>query len=159
MCVLIEEIYHKKPKTIEEDKTVVESLRVLVHNDYNGLIVVDDKAKVKGVLSLQDVAAATVPEQFRKNIFMANAMYTPGFFGEMVREIADKKVKEIMREDFVSVKLSTNIMAVTADFLNNDLYIVPVLDDEKKLIGVVTRTEIKHALAKEMGIEEHKADD
>jgi predicted transcriptional regulator len=50
-----------------------------------------------------------------------------------------------MRKEFVSVSLHDNIMAVTADFLKNDLYIVPVID-KGAIIGVVTRSEIKKAL-------------
>ena len=42
-------------------------------------------------------------------------------------------------------------MAVTADFLKNDLYIVPVVE-KGELLGVVTRSEIKKALAYGMRI-------
>lgn len=45
----------------------------------------------------------------------------------------------------MTVSLHDNIMAITADFLKNDLYLVPVLENGQ-LVGVVTRTEIKKAL-------------
>ncbi len=149
--MLISDIYHPHPKTIYDKRTVVDALKELIENEVNGLIVLGDDKQVVGVLSLQDIAAATVPPQFRKNIGMAAAMYRKGFFSEMCQAIKDKPVKEIMRKDFVQVSLEDNIMAVTADFLKNDLYIVPVID-KKKLIGVVTRTEIKSALIYGMGL-------
>lgn len=149
--MLIGDIYHPHPQTIYDQTTIVAALKELIRDDVNGLIVLNNSKKVVGVLSLQDIAAATVPRQFRKNIGMAAAMYRKGFFTEMCQSIKDKTVKEIMRKDFVSVTLEDNIMAITADFLKNDLYIVPVMKD-KKLVGVVTRTEIKAALAYGMGL-------
>lgn len=149
--MLIADIYHPHPQTIYEKTTVVNALKELIRDEVNGLIVLNDAKKVVGVLSLQDIAAATVPRQFRKNIGMAAAMYRKGFFSEMCESIKDKMVKDIMRHDFTAVTLEDNIMTVTADFLKNDLYIVPVIEN-KKLLGVVTRTEIKAALAYGMGI-------
>ena len=156
--MLIEEIYHKSVLAIDEDKTVREAVGIMLKHNFNGLIVTNKNDKVVGVFSLQDVAGATLPRQFKENVYMANAMYTPGFFKEMVQKIENKKVKKIMRRDFMSVSRDTQIMAVTADFLKNDLYIVPVMDGDK-LVGLVTRSEIKHALAKAMELEITKSRD
>lgn len=165
--MLIEEIYHKDPLCVSQDMKVVDAVKELLHHKFNALLVVNSSTgstsslqassgqkKLVGVLSLQDIAAATVPEEFRENIFMAHAMYRRGFFAERVKEIKNKPVKEIMRTDFVTVRLDTNIMAVTADFLKNDLYIVPVVENGE-LKGVVTRSEIKHAIARELGLEQN----
>jgi predicted transcriptional regulator len=56
-----------------------------------------------------------------------------------------------MRKNFESVSLEDHILSVTAEFLRGDLYIVPVIEN-KELIGVVTRSEIKRALAIGMNI-------
>lgn len=143
--MLIHEIYHKHPKTLQVTATVLEAVEDLLHDEVNALIIVDAQKKVKGVVSLQDIAAATIPRQFRKNIRMAAAMYKRGFFSEMCQEIKNHSVTEVMRREFVSVSLEDNIMAVIADFLQNDLYVVPVIE-KGQLLGVVTRTEIKKAL-------------
>ena len=144
--MLISDIYHPNPKVISHTATVKEALKYLVDDNINGLIVLNEKKKVVGVLALQDIAGVTVPRQFRKNIAMASAMYRKGFFSQECAKVADKKITEVMRKDFIFVGLDENIMAVTADFLRNDLYIVPVIE-KGELVGVVTRSEIKHALA------------
>ena len=145
--MLIADIYHSKPKTFPHTASIAEALEELNKDHINALIVVDskNKEKVLGVLSLQDIAAATIPRQFRKNIRMAAAMYRKGFFTLMCQKLKDQPISTVMRKEFVWVSLDDNIMAVTADFLNNDLYIVPVIE-KGKLIGLVTRTEIKKAL-------------
>lgn len=149
--MLIKDIYYPHPRIINENLTIKEAVKQFVEKEFNGFIVLSDKNKVVGILSLQDIAAATVPSEFRKNISMAAAMYRQGFFHEICNEIKDKKIKEIMRKEFVTVSVHDNIMAITADFLKNDLYIVPVIENDK-LIGIVTRSEIKRAIAQTMGI-------
>lgn len=143
--MLIADIYHKHPKTLSPHATVFEAVQELLKDEVNGFIIVNEKDHVIGVLSLQDIAGATVPRQFRKNTRMAAAMYRRGFFTDVCQQLKDKHVSSIMRKDFIAVDLDDNIMAVTADFLKNDLYIVPVIKDGK-LIGIITRTEIKKAL-------------
>lgn len=143
--MLIKEIYRQHPKTVSQKATVAEVVELMSKDRINGLVVIDANEHVKGIISLQDIAAATVPSQFRKNIRMAAAMYRKGFFTEMCQQLKDVSVTKVMRKEFVSVSLEDNIMAVTADFLKNDLYIVPVVSG-KKLLGVVTRSEIKKAI-------------
>ena len=144
--MLISQLYNPKGITIKNTATISQALSVLIKKRINGLVVLNDKEEIVGVLALQDVAGATVPRQFRRNIHMAAAMYRPGFFSDSCQEIKNQKVTTIMRRNFVVVNLSDNIMAVTADFLKNDLYIVPVVD-KGKFVGIVTRSEIKKALA------------
>ncbi|NCN82357.1 MAG: CBS domain-containing protein [Candidatus Pacebacteria bacterium] len=151
--MLIHEIYHKSPVTILEDVSVRDALNTILHKGINGLVVVNKASKVVGVLAVQDIAGATIPRQFKKNIHMAAAMYRKGFFSESCLAIQDDPVSKYMRKNFVSVNLQDNIMAVTADFLKNDLYIVPVIEDGK-LLGVITRSEIKKALAYGMKLQE-----
>jgi CBS domain-containing protein len=149
--MLIEKIYHPHPETVNENETIEHAVREMLTTPYNGFIVINNKDNVVGVLSLQDIAAAAVPDEFKTNISLPLAMYKKGFFRDICTELKDKKIKDIMRKTFTQVTPQTNILAVTADFLKNDLYIVPVIENNK-LIGIVTRTEIKKALALEMGI-------
>jgi predicted transcriptional regulator len=151
--VLIKDIYHQNPVTISSDLTVKEALQEINNKRINGLIVTDKKnpKKVIGVLAIQDIAAATVPRQFKKNLGMAAAMYKKGFFHEMCDEIKDQPVTKIMRKNFEWVSLDDHILAITAEFLRGDLYLVPVIEN-KELVGVVTRSEIKKALLFGMGI-------
>ncbi|MBP7842448.1 CBS domain-containing protein [Candidatus Woesebacteria bacterium] len=144
--MLISELYNKNVITLNDSDTIEHAVSVFISKKVNGLVVINEDKVVVGVLALQDVAAATIPRQFRYNVQMAAAMYRKGFFSESCAEIQNLSVKKIMRKNFTVVTLSDNIMAVTADFLKNDLYIVPVLE-KGKLIGVVTRSEIKKALA------------
>lgn len=148
----VKDIYRKSVIVISEDLTLKEALQMMVEKSFNALIVVDGYNHLRGVLSTQDIAAATIPSEMQYNVSLAQAMFKPGFFEEMCQKMGQRKVKEVMRTNYVTAHPDTNIMEVAADFLNHDLYIVPVLDEEGNLSGIVTRTEIKKALAQGMGI-------
>lgn len=149
--MLIGDIYHPNPITISNRFTVKDALKLCIQKKVNGLVVLNEKDKVVGVVSIQDIAAATVPHEFQNNIGMAAAMYKRGFFHEMCQQLQDKPVTTVMRKKFETVNLRDNILAITAEFLKGDLYIVPVIE-KGEFIGVVTRSEIKRALAVGMGL-------
>lgn len=147
--MLLKDIYNANPRTIISNTLIKDALTRMVTDRLNGYLVVDENGKLKGILSLQDIAAATVPKQFQQNIHMAAAMYREGMFKEACKAIQDKPVSSIMRRKFTTVSLDANVMVVAADFLQNDLYIVPVIE-KGNLIGVVTRSQIKKALLESM---------
>ncbi|MCA9370232.1 MAG: CBS domain-containing protein [Pseudomonadales bacterium] len=153
--MLIADLYNPIVFTVEDNATVKETLDTFLKKHVNGLVVVSHKnpKKVVGVVSLQDMAAAVLPQQFQDNNRIAMAMYKKGFFTNQCQELKSKKVSSIMRKDFTDVNLKDNIMAVMADFLENDLYIVPVIE-KNKLIGIINRGQIRDAL--EYGMRELK---
>jgi predicted transcriptional regulator len=146
--MLIKQIYHKKnPIAIHQNSSINDALNILADKAINGLVVKDDAEKVVGVISIQDIAAATVPHQFQENVQMAGAMLKEGFFLEMVKDIAKWPVSKIMRSDFIRVTPEDHVIEVMADFLHNDLYIIPIFDNGD-ILGIITRSEIKEALIK-----------
>lgn len=144
----VDQIYHKNIQTIHQENTISEAMSLIHNKHYNGLIVIDDNDKVVGVLSVQDIAGAIIPHQFQEDPSIASAMFKEGFFQEQCQHIKKKHVKDIMRTEFIRVTLESSLMEVCADFLKNDLYIVPVFDDKKHIIGIITRSEIKKIMYK-----------
>jgi len=150
--MLVAEIYNKHISPVQEDLTVQEVLEIFIRKDVNSVVVLDREEKLVGILSLQDIAASIVPVEIKENPALANAMYKPNFFQEVCQELKDKRIKTIMRTEFITVTTETNLMEVAADFLANDLYIVPVCEGEK-IIGIVTRSNIRRAFGLAMKIQ------
>ncbi len=153
--MLITDIYNPNISPILDTISVKEALEILIDKHFNGVVVLDKNDKLVGIFSLQDLAAAIVPEDFTENAVLAEALYKPNFFHDCCQEIKNKKVSDIMRKDFIIATPQTPVMEIAADFLKNDLYIVPVCENGK-VIGIVTRSEIKKALALGMGVSSKK---
>lgn len=149
--MLVSDIYNPNIFPIQDTLTVKEALEFLITKQFNGVLVLDKKNHLVGVLSLQDIAASIVPPEMVENINLAQALYKPEFFKERCQEIKNIKVKDIMRTTYKTVGLDTNLMEVAADYLNNNLYIIPVIEGDK-VIGIVARSEIKKALASGMNL-------
>jgi predicted transcriptional regulator len=152
--MIVNDIYNVHVDPIHEDMTVREAVAILLKAHHNGVLVYDDKKELAGIFCIQDVVAAVVPEEMRENINLAEAMYKPGFFEERCAHIRNKRVKQLMRTEFFRITRETNIMALAAEFLNTDLFMFPVMEkeDSKKVVGVITRSEVKKALALGMDI-------
>lgn len=154
--MLISDYFHENAWVISSEITIKEVIKTMVEKDCNSIIVVNSEKKVVGIISLQDIAAAIVPQEFVDNANMAKAMYKHRFFDEQCQKIQNKPVSEIMRTNFTSVELNSNTLSILADFLNHDLYKVPIMKDGE-LVGVVTRSDMKKAFAKALNIDYEEA--
>lgn len=145
----MKKLTYKHANTILVNSSVREALEKMKHEDCNSLCVLSEQGHLEGIITLQDIAGAAVPPEFVENSSMAEAMHKEGFFAEECKKLAEKPIKNIMRKEFITATPETHILTIMADFLNNDLYNVPVVEDDH-LIGVITRTDIRDALTKEM---------
>lgn len=151
--MFIKDIYKKEElHIVEQDSIVLDVVKMMIEKNVHQFLVVKKNGALGGIVTLQDITAEILPDQFEDQPGMAKAMYREGFFEEMCKVVAKMKVSKIMRKKFESVTLEDNILVVLGDFLVNDLYFVPVIDSKKRPIGIVTREEIKKVLAKSLGL-------
>lgn len=144
--MLVADIYNTNVFPISDGITIKDALQTIINKHFNGVVVVDKNKKLVGILSLQDIAGAIVPDEIKRNPTLADAFYKPNFFKELCKKIEGKYVKDIMRKEFITVTPETSVITVAADFLSNDLYMIPVMS-ENNIVGIITRSEIKKALA------------
>jgi len=149
--MLVKDIYNKHLVPISEEITIHEALSMMIKSHFNGVVVLNKNKKLAGLLLIQDIVSQIVPFEMTENVNLADAMYKPHFFQDNCKSIKNKKVKEIMRKEFYKITLETSVMAVAAEFLHTDLYVFPVMEGDE-VIGIVTRSELKKALALGMDI-------
>jgi predicted transcriptional regulator len=147
----VKDIYNKHLIPVDENITIKEALSLMIKSHFNGVLVLNNKEELVGILLIQDIVSSIVPSEMKENINLSEAMYKKHFFQENCEKVKNIKVKDIMRKKFYQVTLDTSVMTVAAEFLNTDLYVFPVVEN-KKAIGIVTRSELKKALALGMEI-------
>ena len=149
----VKDIYKSDVKTIHMDLLVHEALSIMLAEHMNALVVVDDRQQLKGILTVKDMISAALMPELRANNNLARAMFKIGFFEEGCAAIRNQKVQDIMQKDCMTAQLDTNIMEITAEYLRSNNTIIPVVDAERKVIGIVTGTDIRtKALAQGMGV-------
>lgn len=142
----VDSIYHRDPVSIPSSVSVRETLEVMLKHSVNSLVVMDDNI-IRGIITTEDIARAVVPDEFENNTGMADAMYKPHFFEELCVQLGERPITAVMRTDYLSVSPTSPVITVAADFLKNNLYVVPVIENEK-LVGIVTRTQILNAITR-----------
>lgn len=114
------------------------------------ILVFDEKYNLVGTLSLKDIlkglepkflkptAKAQVPAENEAGL----SLLWDTFFDEKSRELAEKPISEVMVAAKVFVEPGDPITKAAYLMLHNDLVLLPVLENKKKLVGVVRLVEI-----------------
>lgn len=138
------DILTKNVQVLNKDDTVEKVARILIKNKISGLPVVDEERKVIGMVSEGDL------------VFQQKKIISPTFISFLdgviqlghqkyineLKKIAAYKVEDIMTKNVYSVHLDTSINDISSLMVDKKINRVPVVDDEKKLKGIITRSDI-----------------
>ncbi len=116
------------------------------------MLIFDQKYNLMGIVTLKDILKGLEP-RLMKPVSMADpdvsfvdetamAGIEAGLFDEESKKLAERPVNDIMVP--VSVFVSPDDSAVKAAFMmvNSNLTLLPVLEDRKKLIGLIRMLEV-----------------
>jgi CBS domain-containing protein len=138
----VKEAMIRDVSAIFEDETIEDFIVFCLRQNKSGLPVVDQEFKVVGFLSESDVIKSALPSYFS---LLQSASFIPDTHQFVIRlgKIKDDHVSQHMVKPPVLIKPDTVIYA--ADLLiKNGLKIMPVVDDEGKLVGIVNRIYLIH---------------
>jgi len=114
--------------TISEEKTIEDALKVLINNNIGVLLVLNNDAKISGILSERDIL-----REVYKN----------------PQNFLSTKVKEIMTKKVIFVEAKDNIEYVESIMTGNHIRHVPVLDN-KILVGLISIGDIVKSMLTEV---------
>lgn len=127
-----------------EDK-VEDLVKILLDHGISGVPVIDEKDNVVGIVSEADL------------IYREKSLHLPAFipvldgivflesFKKLEKEIKKMtayRVKDVMNKEVITVKEDTEVQEVVNILLDKKINRVPVVDDENKLVGIITRSNI-----------------
>lgn len=124
--------------TVDINDSMQNAIKLLKEHDINMLPVME-KGKLVGVLSDRDVKRSSASDATTLEIH------------ELLFLISKIKVKDIMTKDPITVPSDYTIEETAAVLLENNISGVPVMD-KKKVVGVITQTDIFRALISLTGV-------
>jgi CBS-domain-containing membrane protein len=130
--------------TIKRDADLHEAARLLSENKISGMPVVDDNNRVIGVISEADILilAGMKKEHTFKDILR-------NILGEPVSaKKRGNKVEDVMGFPPITSKADDDIGEVAKILDDRRIKRLPVVDDEGKLIGIISRADIVRAIGK-----------
>ncbi|MDP3970338.1 MAG: CBS domain-containing protein [bacterium] len=152
--MLVQDHIRRHIITISQNATFREALTIMINNKTNGLIVVDNKNKPVGYIDSFSLVQESIPAYLKDNVTLAQ--FEPaGVFKKAIEKVDHHKVRDMM-EDLhgVQIKEDDPIILAAALASKNNLRYIPVVDDDGYLVGLVSRTDVKRAMAELLGIKD-----
>ncbi|MGC8608506.1 MAG: CBS domain-containing protein [Thermoplasmata archaeon] len=124
----VEKIMNIDFKKINENKTVFDAVKIMVDEHVWGLVVVNDDGRDTGLMSERSII---------KRFILRN------------KKPDEVLVKQVMRKPIPSVRRDMDVMDVAGYLADNGLERCAVMDQDGKVAGIVTVTDISRYLSKE----------
>jgi CBS-domain-containing membrane protein len=140
----VREVMTRNVITVKRSADLHEAARILSDNRISGMPVVDDDNRVIGVISQADllVLAGMAREHTFKDI-LRNLLGEPA-----PARKAGNKVGDVMSFPPITSKAGDEIGDVAKIFDDRRIKRLPVVDDEGKLIGIISRADIVRAIGR-----------
>lgn len=131
--------------SVELDSTVAHVIYLLHQSGLSSLPVVDEDGHVAGVISERDLIRALLPGYVE---MLQSVSFLPSLdqLSRRLREIGGKPVSEFMAREVVAARPDDNDLHLADLMIRKGLKQIPVLDDQKRLVGVVRRIDLLHCL-------------
>jgi len=144
----VKEIMTKKVTSLSPDSNAQEALYLLQKMQISGLPVVDAQGKLVGMFTEKDILRHILPsyiERVGRFVYEEN----PKSIKNKFQELVNLTVSQLMRKEVVTINEDTNLCEVARLMLTQKVRRIPILNKEKKVIGIVAREDIIKAYAKE----------
>jgi len=130
--------------TIKRDAELHEAARILSENKISGMPVVDDNNRVIGVISEADILIlAGMKKEHTFRDILRNILGEP-----VPARKGGNKVGDVMGFPPITSKADDDIGEVAKILDDRRIKRLPVVDDEGKLIGIISRADIVRAIGK-----------
>ncbi len=131
--------------TATKDLTILEAVKMMVSNKTNSLVIVDENKHPVGTLSSYTLIREVVPAYLKDDPIFSN-FGAEGTFDRYAEKMKDHKVEDIMHDDFHSLNIDDAMIEAASYAIKASRRILPVVNDDGTMAGVITRTCIKNAL-------------
>jgi CBS domain-containing protein len=144
--ILVKDIMMTTVVSIKRNADLHEAARILSENRISGMPVVDDNNRVIGVISEADILmlAGMKREHTFKDI-LRNILGEP-----LPARSGGNKVEDVMSFPPITSKADDEVMEVAKIFDERRIKRLPVVDNDGRLLGIVSRADIVRAIGKKI---------
>lgn len=144
------DIMPKGVPPVAPNASIAEVLRVMVEHDVAGVAVVEDD-EIVGIITESDVVTRqAIPSEpsilpILDAIFVLDAGRS---YEEEVRRVLAINAYQLMTSPVTSVRSIANLEQIATLMMERDVHPLPVVDENEKYIGIVSRRDLVRVIAK-----------
>lgn len=144
MSVRVRDVMTSDPSTVTPDTMLTQVAEEIIEQRYSGVPVVDEAGELLGVVEVEDLLPRSTQVPFTDVPVLE-------FQGEWIeedtlerysRDLQGLTVDRVMRTDLLKVSPDTRLAEVLASLIEGVHRRVLVVDENNRLVGVVTRTDL-----------------
>lgn len=155
----MEKILNKKAKdfmttdviAVKENESIKHLFRLLDEGGILGVPVVDDENRVTGIVTETDLVKHFTTLRAPKSInLLGGILYLEDIddFNKNLKKHCAETVKDLMLGSAITVSGNATLLDVINTMSEKDVSRLPVVDNKGRLLGIITRTDVVHQLAK-----------
>ena len=131
---------------LEADHTVGDAVAKIIEAGESALPIVDAKGRLYGVFGEREFISAMFPGYLR---LLKSAAFVPESIDEAIEkrlECRDDPVSKYANTEKVAAHLGHSDAQLAETFLHHRVRIIPVVDADERVLGIVTRSDFFEAL-------------
>lgn len=138
--MLVKDFMTEQITTVKENQNILEAREILRGKRLKSLPVVDDIGRVRGIVTIDDIKAASPSDASTLSRYEANYL-----MGRI-------KVKDIMTRSTITVSADDTVEYAAYLIYKNDVNALPVINKEGKLCGIIAKSDMFRAFVGIMGM-------
>lgn len=148
--IIAREIMTPDPQVLEPATSIRDAARFLLDNDISGAPVVNEQDELVGILTKKDVIATVREAKMPRMLSFFDAIIyleSTEEYNEELQRMAATTVEQAMSRDVLTVKTDTSLSRLASLMSDNHIPMLPVVDVEGRLEGIISTTDILKAIA------------
>ena len=134
--------------SVRGDANLSQAVRLFTDQALTHLPVVDENNKVVGLLSHMYIYKTQAPRKFVEGEMTAAVDMVMDGDGFYLKETLDRfTLRNIMKKDPLTVNLNESLAVAVHAMANRRIGCIPVVDDLKNLVGIITNQDVINFLA------------
>mgnify|MGYP004566964635 FL=1 len=138
--MLVKDMMTSDVVTVGEDQSMLEAREILRGKNLVSLPVTDDLKRIRGIITVDDIGKASPSDSSTLSRYEANYL------------LGRLKVKDVMRRTVVTVDADDTIEFVAYKLYKYRVNALPVVNNENRLCGIVSRSDIFRSIVEMMGM-------
>lgn len=138
--MLVKDFMTEQITTVKEDQNILEAREILRGKRLKSLPVVDDIGRIRGIVTIDDIKAASPSDASTLSRYEANYL------------LGRIKVKDIMTRSTINVATDDTVEYAAYLIYKSDVNALPVVNKDGKLCGIITKSDMFRAFVGIMGM-------
>lgn len=135
------QIMSKKMITVRPETKVTQIWKLIFHKHIHGLPVVDKMQRLLGIISEEDILKHLYPN-YTEAVDSFTAGIEPEDIDEKLEKLKNLKAFNIMNKKVIYTRHDTLIMRALSRMIIRQVRQLPVLDDDNRVIGMISKGDI-----------------